>query len=104
MPNNYEYAESRFLKFEKQMENNNKLKEAVHNTINDYIKKDYIREVDCNQDGEGWYLPIFANITVVCGAMNKVSRHPTINRDRRVVITTLLRQKSDQFGTPPHPL
>lgn len=63
MPNNYEYAKKRYINFERQMNYNPKLKETAHNTIKSYIEKGYIREVNPDEITNGWYLPIFANIT-----------------------------------------
>lgn len=60
MPDNFSYAEHRFISFEKKMENNLELKTTAHDIISKYITKGYIKEVDCDRNSGGWHLPIFS--------------------------------------------
>lgn len=61
MPDNSEYARTRYLSFERSMSKNPRIREAALETVKRYIDNDYWKEVHPQPGDGGWILPIFAS-------------------------------------------
>ena len=59
LENNYSMAINRLNNTEKRLMKDKELGEVYSKTIDDYLKKGYIEEVEDNNKKEGWYLPHF---------------------------------------------